>query len=107
MNANKFSDSMEFDPILEVRFYHLIGLKPPFNGNKPERYLTYYLMLQDIIDNHREDMIIFIKCGIIKKKCINQIFKVLIKLDTTSLLNNYLEIIEHYENEDLKEFYFA
>lgn len=107
MNANKFSDSYEIDHQMEINFYRLLGLKPNFRHNKPERFFTYYLMLKDIIDVGRQDMFVFVKCGIIKDKCINKIFKILIEKDTSSLLNNYNEIISHYENEDLKEMFFT
>lgn len=105
MGTQQFSKK-EFEENYEIKFYGLLGLKPTFKTDKHERYLTYCLILDDLIQFNRLDMIITIKYKLHKNVLVDDIFKELIDIDKTSLMNNYKEIIMFYSNEDITEKFF-
>lgn len=105
MDAQKFSIN-EFEENYEIKFFGLLGIKPKFNNQKTERYLTYSLILKDIIYFGKTDMLINIKYRLHRNIPIDIIFKELILNDTSRIFNEYKEIITHYSQEDITELFF-
>lgn len=86
--------------------FQLLKLKPNYTITKPERCFVYFLMIQELLNFERFEIVDNIRNEIKSGETIHRVFINLIKNDSDSILYYFNSEMSFYDEEDFASIFF-